>query len=191
MKPTYKPLTISNIFLSFGLLFLVACQEPVPRRPKKQGKQHFYKEVIRENKMLNSKQKQRIANWIAKDTLHQYIESPNGYWYYFAEKDSLATQYPKLNDIVLVEYKVADLFGNMIYDTQKRAYKVDKEDFIPALQDGIKKMKKGERAVFVIPSYSAYGITGDGDKIGVHQPLLSEVTLLDIKTEENNNDKTD
>ena len=64
----------------------------------------------------------------------------------------------------------------------KRFYKVDKEDFIPALQDGIKLMKKGETIIFVIPSYRAFGVSGDGNKIGINQPIKSTVKLIDIKT---------
>ena len=62
-----------------------------------------------------------------------------------------------------------------------KKYIVDKEDFISGLQKGIKLMKIGETITFVIPSYSAFGITGDGNKIGVNQSIKSTVTLINIK----------
>ena len=65
---------------------------------------------------------------------------------------------------------------------QEKSYKIDKEDFIPALQDGIKLMKIGETITFVIPSYRAFGVTGDGNKIEVNQTIKSTVTLIDIKS---------
>jgi FKBP-type peptidyl-prolyl cis-trans isomerase len=80
-----------------------------------------------------------------------------------------------------MSFDISDINGNILYKRQERNYKVDKEDFIPALQDGIKLMKKGETITFVIPSYSAFGITGDGNKIGVRQPIKSTVTLIEIK----------
>jgi FKBP-type peptidyl-prolyl cis-trans isomerase FkpA len=42
-------------------------------------------------------------------------------------------------------------------------------------------MKIGEIITFVIPSYNAFGVSGDGNKIGVNQTIKSTVTLLNIK----------
>ena len=61
-----------------------------------------------------------------------------------------------------------------------KKYIIDKEDFISGLQKGIKLMKIGETVTFVIPSYSAFGIAGDGNKIGINQSIKSKVTLINI-----------
>ncbi|SOS55555.1 Gliding motility lipoprotein precursor GldI [Tenacibaculum finnmarkense] len=82
---------------------------------------------------------------------------------------------------MLLSYDISDINGHIIYQKQERTYKVDQEDFIPALQDGIKLMKKGEIITFVIPSYRAFGVIGDGKKIMVNQPIQSTVTLIEIK----------
>ncbi|MGG8495733.1 gliding motility-associated peptidyl-prolyl isomerase GldI [Tenacibaculum sp. TC6] len=178
----YKSVVILVVFVFFS------CSEQKARKPKKHGTQNFYKEVIQSNKKLNKLQKERLELWIAKDTVHNYKVSPKGYWYYYVNKDSLQTATPKLNDIVEIEFNIADIYGKTIYDLQRRTYKVDKEDFIPALQDGIKLMKKGETITFVIPSYSAFGVTGDGNKIGINKPIQSTLTLVDIKKQINNNE---
>jgi FKBP-type peptidyl-prolyl cis-trans isomerase len=41
-------------------------------------------------------------------------------------------------------------------------------------------MKIGETITFVLPSYNAYGITGDNNKIGLNQSIKSTVTLINI-----------
>jgi len=41
-------------------------------------------------------------------------------------------------------------------------------------------MKVGEIITFVIPSYTAFGISGDGNKIGINQSIKSTVTLINI-----------
>ncbi len=163
------------------VIILFSCSEPKARRPKKHGTQNFYKEVLKENKKINDLQKKRIELWISKDTVHDFIESTKGYWYYYVKKDTLQSNTPKFEEFVDIEYDVKSMVGDIIYGNQKRTYKIDKEDFIPALQDGIKLMKIGETITFVIPSYRAYGITGDGNKIGINQPIQSTVTLIDIK----------
>ena len=93
-------------------------------------------------------------------------------------------QTPKLGDEVTFEYNITDLEGNIIYSKEELGimkYRIDKEDFIFALQLGIKLMKVGETIIFVIPSYNAFGISGDGEKIGINQSIKSTVTLLNIK----------
>ncbi len=169
------------IFFLTILLTVISCKEPEARRPKKQGTTNFYNEVIKKNKRLNILEKKRLENWISEDTINQYEASENGFWYTYIVKDSINTLKPKIENVVLVSYDISDINGNIIYEKQEINYKVDKEDFIPALQDGIKLMKKGETITFVIPSYSAFGVTGDGNKITVNQPIKSTVTLIEIK----------
>ncbi len=107
-----------------------------------------------ENKRLNAYENQLIKNYIAKDSTAVYITSAKGFWYtYNTKKENGVT--PVKNDEVVIEYAITDLQGNIIYSKEElgeQKYKVDKEDFIPALQDGIKLVKKGETVTFVINS---------------------------------------
>nr|BFF38269.1 gliding motility-associated peptidyl-prolyl isomerase GldI [Tenacibaculum mesophilum] len=170
------------ILFVFTAILIVSCKEPQARRPKQHGTTNFYKEVLKENKKLNALEKKRLEEWVAKDTLKEYKISPNGFWYTYITKDTLNSSSPKFEDLVMLSYNIVSLNGDVLYETKERSYKVDKEDFIPALQDGIKLMKKGETITFVIPSYRAFGVTGDGNKIAVNQPIQSTVTLIDIKS---------
>ncbi|MFT7901028.1 gliding motility-associated peptidyl-prolyl isomerase GldI [Tenacibaculum ascidiaceicola] len=169
-------------FFVFMTLIMVSCKEPEARRPKQHGTTNFYKEVLKENKRLNTLEKKRLEEWVAKDTVKVYKSSPNGFWYTYITKDTLKSSSPQVEDLVMLSYDIVDLNGDILYEKRERSYKVDKEDFIPALQDGIKLMKKGETITFVIPSYRAFGVTGDGNKIAVNQPIQSTVTLIDIKS---------
>lgn len=173
---------VKILFFVSIVLLMVSCKEPEARRPKQQGTTDFYKEILAKNKKLNALEQQKLAYWISKDTLNTYITSADGFWYTYNKKDSLQTVTPKLKDVVTLLYDVKSINGSIIYETQQRNYVVDKEDFIPALQSGIKLMKKGETITFVIPSYRAFGVIGDGNKIAVNQPIKSTVTLIDIKS---------
>ncbi|CAM1349717.1 gliding motility-associated peptidyl-prolyl isomerase GldI [Tenacibaculum crassostreae] len=170
------------VFFLLIIFVAISCKEPEARRPKKHATTNFYQEVLKENKKLNELEKSRLEKWIAQDTIKQYKISPNGYWYYYETKDTLDLATPKPEDVVLLSYDITALTGEILYEKKERSYKVDKEDFIPALQDGIKLMKKGETITFVIPSYRAFGVTGDGNKVAVNQPIQSTVTLIDIKS---------
>ncbi len=166
----------------FLMSIVVSCKQPEARRPKKDGVTNFYKEVIEKNKKLNALEKKRLEKLISLDTIQKYHSSANGFWYTYVKKDTINTNFPKFEDLVQIKYNISDINGNIIYDNLERVYKVDKEDFIPALQDGIKLMKKGETITFVIPSYRAFGVVGDGNRITVNQPIKSTVTLIDIKS---------
>jgi FKBP-type peptidyl-prolyl cis-trans isomerase len=45
-------------------------------------------------------------------------------------------------------------------------------------------MKVGETIKFVIPSHNAFGVVGDENRIGMNQSLISTVTLINIKKNE-------
>lgn len=174
------------LFILIVLLVVVACEKPEARRPKQHGTTNFYNEVLKENKKLNALEKERLEKWISQDTIAEYKTSPHGFWYTYVTKDTLGLSSPKPEDVVLLSYSISDMSNGLIYERREKTYKVDKEDFIPALQEGVKLMKKGETITFVIPSYRAFGVTGDGNKIAVNQPIQSTVTLIDIKSKKDN-----
>ena len=159
------------------LMLLIACKQQQARRPKQHSTSNFYEEVIAENKKLNALEKARLEAFLKQDTTQTYIASSTGFWYTYNVKDTVKTEMPEKNDIVEITFNITDVLGNVIYPTQQKTYKVDKEDFIPGLQDGIKLMKQGETITFVIPSYRAFGVTGDGNKIGINQPIKSTLTI--------------
>ncbi|MEO9569953.1 MAG: gliding motility-associated peptidyl-prolyl isomerase GldI [Polaribacter sp.] len=170
------------IFISF---ICFGCTKINPRRPiEAKPSTTILKETIKESIKLNKVEDTKISNLIKKDSIHNYILSPKGYWYTYNTKINENTPTPKTGDLVTLEYNLSNLKGETIYSKEilgVKKYNVDKEDFISALQSGIKLMKVGETITFVIPSYNAFGISGDGNKIGINQSIISTVTLINIK----------
>jgi len=69
----------------------------------------------------------------------------------------------------------------MIYDQKSLGtveYAVDQEDLLPALREALRIMKADEVVVFLFPSYLCYGYQGDGEKIGINQPLRFTIERL-------------
>jgi FKBP-type peptidyl-prolyl cis-trans isomerase FkpA len=170
----------------FFLLILIcfSCSKNEARRPlNPKPSTTLLSETVEESKALNDLEVQQIEAYIAKDSLQVYEISKSGFWYAYQQKVVNNTPLPTFGDDVVFEYQISDLYGNPIYTKEElgvKRYKVDKEDFISALQKGIKLMKVGETVIFVIPSYHAFGISGDGNKIGINQIIKSTVTLLKI-----------
>ena len=81
---------------------------------------------------------------------------------------------PKPGDQVSFEYQIENVNGKILYERKSLGavkYYVDKEDILPALREGIKLLKNGESAYFLFPSFLCHGYSGDGEKIGINQPL--------------------
>ena len=87
------------------------------------------------------------------------------------------------NTVVEIKYNVSKLDGTEVYSSEslgKMQIKVGKSEVASGLQEGLKYMKTGDKAIFILPSHLAYGLTGDGDKIKRYQVLVIDVELLAI-----------
>ena len=131
----------SFLFFIF-LLVVVGCSKVEPRRPiNPKPSTTILKETAKEYKAIKDKEESKIALLIEKDSIHSYIESKNGFWYTYNNKIDANLPSPKTGDVVQLKYNITDLQGNEIYSEQElgvKTYKVDKEDFITAIQKGIK-----------------------------------------------------
>ena len=176
---------MKNSCLFFLLVICFSCSKIEPRRPiNPKTSTTLYKETIKEAIALNRVENEKISQLIKKDSTNVYIQSSNGFWYTYINKIEGDLPKPVKGNEVTLEYNITDLKDSILYSKQNlgvKKYIVDKEDFISGLQKGIKLMKIGETITFVIPSYSAFGITGDGNKIGLNKSIKSTVTLINIK----------
>ncbi|SDR84625.1 protein involved in gliding motility GldI [Polaribacter sp. KT25b] len=166
-------------------MFCFSCSKIEPRKPiNSKPSTTLYNETIKEAISLNKIEDDKILQLIKNDSTKVYLQSSQGFWYTYIHKIEENLPTPKNGDEVIFEYEIRNLSDSLIYskkDLGIKSYVVDKEDFISGLQKGIKLMKIGETITFVLPSYSAFGITGDGNKIGINQSIISTVTLTNIK----------
>ena len=174
----------AKIIVLIVLLALVSCANPKPRKPISHTGRMDMSQSISYNKKLFSLEKKAFQTVIEKDTLHHYIDSRQGYWYAYELEKPLDTIKPTKGDEVIFTYDVKAINGELIYTQQelgKQTYRVDQQDFMQGIQEGIKMMKVGEKIIFLLPSQKAYGYYGDENKIGTNRPLIVSVILLEIK----------
>lgn len=169
-------------------ILCIQCGSPEPRRPVAVQSGHFLKESVARNKKLLALEEQIIQKSIEKDTLHQYIASPNGFWYYFETRNDTASYLPQPNDHIQFSYNIMAMNNDTIYSAEELgtvSYIVDKESLFPGLQQAVKLLKIKEKATFLFPSSQAYGYPGDGNAIAPQTPLKVSVALHTIKIHHN------
>jgi FKBP-type peptidyl-prolyl cis-trans isomerase len=90
-------------------------------------------------------------------------------------------------DQVKMNYTVSLLDGTLLYSSDSSGvleFRVDKSDMASGIHEGVKFMKPGDEAVFIMPSHLAYGLTGDGGKVTNYKVLVVNVELLTVIKEE-------
>jgi len=165
-------------------IFVIACSQPKPRMPINHSSGYDQSSSIAFNKKLYSNEATLIEAYIKKDSTHQYINSQHGFWYTFINQIPNDTIMPIKGDVISMVYDVQDLYGNEIYSEKEIGnvtYRVDKEEIIKGIQEGIKWMNEGETVKFLFPSHKAFAYHGDEKKIGPNMPIVVNLKLVDIK----------
>lgn len=88
-------------------------------------------------------------------------------------------EYYQEGDDISLEYKTFLLSGELVYcsdSTGLKTFKVAKSEEIEALHEAALFLRPGAKARLVIPSYMAYGVSGDGNKINGRVPIAMMVT---------------
>ncbi len=172
----------NNYFLCIFLFLIVSCGNPVPRKPILRKTSTFLNESVRFNKTMNESEEKAFTEFMEKDSLTQYIASPNGFWYTFNQKNENASL-PEIGDQVFYTFAVYDMNNTVIYSADEigeQTYIIDKQEIIEGLRNGLKLMSAGDSATFLFPSHKVYGYIGDANKIEINQPLIYKVKLIKI-----------
>lgn len=176
-----------SLVVFFSCALIISCKQPQEaRKPISHSSGSFMKQSIDRNKKMIKGEENQIAAIIKKDSAKKYIASKKGYWYYYESRNLKDSLTPKKGDIALFDYEIKDLDGKIIYskeELERQIYKVDKQDIMMGLRDGIKLMRRKEKVQFLFTSHMGYGYHGDNNKIGTNQPLFCTVTLYDFMPE--------
>ncbi len=171
------------------MMLFIACKTPEARKPISVKTGSFIDKSVERNKKLNKIEHDRILHIISDNPNNKYLNSKNGFWYYYNTKIENDTITPKFGDLVNFNYNIKDLNGTIIYNTKElkaRNYAIDQEELFSGLREGLKLMKAGETVTFIFPSQKAYGYYGDTKRIGANTPIICRVTINTITQKETN-----
>jgi len=166
--------------LVFSICFF-SCAQIEPRAPLDKERTLFLNSSAQRNKQLLLQEEQLLVESAERDSLLDFRKSEAGFLYAYVKKTATNAPLPVKGDLVYFQYKIEDLNQNIIYNKDNLGiveYAIDEEELLPALRVALRMMKPNEVVVFLFPSYLCYSYQGNGDKIGINQPLRFTIERL-------------
>jgi len=164
--------------LVFILLTIFSCTTKVEKPKEIEWSKEKSMEL---NKTIAMEEKIAIKLFLAQHHSWKMIETGTGLQYYIYESGK--GEEIKVGSVIDVEYSVSKLDGTICYQTGKDEVLeivVDHSTVETGIQEGLKKMKVGDKAKFIIPSHLAHGLTGDLNKIPSLTPIVVDIQVVEL-----------
>ncbi len=150
-------------------------------------KKHIDKKKVDEafvkiNKAYIRVEDQQIDDYLTRRKWN-FIRTKTGLRY-FIYKEGVGKKVQS-EDIVTIEYTVSLIRGEEVYSSKNlgdKTFQVDNSDEPSGLHQAMKLLKVGDRAKVVIPSYLAYGLLGDDNKIPAKATLFYDIYVKKIRS---------
>jgi peptidylprolyl isomerase len=181
MNNQYFTFHITLIFLAGWLLLFANCKTSTEKNNT--ASQTTQKEdLIRHQQGVIRDEDEEIESYIRRKQ-YNMTRSQTGLRYMIYHSGNQDKKIAD-EDVVILRYKVALLDGKQIYSSETDGameLKVGKSEVASGLQEGLKYMNEGDKAIMIIPSHLAYGLTGDGDRIKRYNVLVVDVEIVEKK----------
>lgn len=161
-------------------VFVFSCSTESKSRSKP-GPVNSDKSLEKVNRYLVKTEKQDIDNYIRRHGW-QMEESGSGLRYKIFQ--STDGEFAKEDKVAVLSYKTWLINGNLVYSSETDGLKeflIGKGGVESGLEEGILKMKVGDKARFILPSHLAFGLMGDDNKIPPRTAIVYELELINLK----------
>jgi FKBP-type peptidyl-prolyl cis-trans isomerase len=138
--------------------------------------------LIRANRYLIHSDSIAIEAYITRRGWKMQITN-TGLWYEIVKKGNGTKA--KAGQKATITYSVDLLDGTHCYSSDSlglKTFKIGQGGVESGLEQGILLLSQGDSARFILPPYMAYGITGDGGRIGSRAILVYSVSLRNLST---------
>lgn len=169
-----------KIFFLLSVLVLVGCNGCQRQKATEQpmSEKELMEKLVAHNKAAHEAEIEAIDDFI-KVKGWPVVTTGTGlrYWIY----ESGTGENAKLDDFASISYEVYDLEGQLIYEAKKEdpgVFKIGQDNVESGLHEMVLLMKVGDKAKVVLPSYLAFGLTGDSKKIAQNMPLYYNLELV-------------
>ena len=169
-----------NRILSTVLLVAISCitsckvEKTIKREPGLSQEQ-----LIEINRELLMKDRDRILDYINRKGLSM-TETVTGLWHQIIKEGKGNIE---SGNRIKLEYDLSLLDGRSIYSSEKEgelSFSVDRSDVPSGLNEGVQLLGLDAEAIFIIPSYLAYGMLGDDRGIPPRSILVYTIKVIEI-----------
>ncbi|MBK8414328.1 MAG: FKBP-type peptidyl-prolyl cis-trans isomerase [Bacteroidetes bacterium] len=187
-RKLFRYVVIITILSNGGLMLIPSCKSSGEKSARQETKtqngdliETQKEDLIETHKNIMRDESADIDSYVSRRN-YKVTTTATGLRYYIYKKGTgtLAVQ----NDFfVQMNYTVSLLDEKQIYSSDSTgaiSFQVGKSEIASGLQEGVKLMKQGDKAIFILPSHLAYGLTGDGDKIKYYEALVIDAELLSV-----------
>lgn len=165
-----------SVIILLILLFFTQCRENNRNTGSdfKPGKN----EIADMNSYIVRKDRERIQSYIERKGITMK-ESPTGLWYTITNEGT--GNCFKEAERVFYDYNCYLLDGTECYNSKElgRADVIIGRSELPSgLHEGLKMLRPGASALFILPPHLAYGLLGDGKKIPPRSTVVYSITII-------------
>lgn len=165
---------------AFFLIILMSCDPPVQEQyvPEEDP---YKEQFIRTNRYMQIRNQDQIAAFIER-VGWEAVRRPSGLWIILEEEGQgpLITD----NDVVSFAFSLSLLDGTPCYEAGPENPKqiiVGKGGVESGVNEGVKSLKNGSRAVLLIPPHLAHGNFGDRNKVPGNSVLIYRIEVLNVR----------
>ena len=160
--------------------YIAACGSHTNPPPKKVNMDSLRDPLINANKMYVKKESDEIDQYV-KFKGWDMITTGTGirYMIYKHGDGPLA----KTGQMAKINYKVSLLDGTQCYSSDKngpKQFMIGEDHIESGLHEAITYLHVGDKAMVILPSHLAFGLTGDNSKIPPRSSVLYDIELLSL-----------
>jgi FKBP-type peptidyl-prolyl cis-trans isomerase len=173
----------AHVLLFGSLLMGYACtpEKPKPSAPKLERASEVEavkKQFIKANQQLIQKENDEM-DYYAKTHKMPFKKTGSGVRY-FVYNPSEKGDSIRANTEITMQYTLSLLDGTICYSSArdgKKTFIVEHENLESGIHKGVQYLKKGDQALFLIPSHLAHGLLGDLNKVPPQMPIVYDVKI--------------
>lgn len=168
----------------FLLLCVFSCGESQQDKKEKMSpeeREAFRDSIRKENKRLARYEDRAIEDYIER---RGWEMKKTGTGLRYMIRDEGSGKKARKGMLAKVEYRVELLSGQTLYSSEEKGPKtflIGKDNEVTGLHQGIRFLKEGGEAVFIMPYHLAHGLVGDMEKVPMHASLVYHIELLELR----------
>ncbi len=168
--------------IMFLMSFSISCnQNPRPVNEEAHPKVSQQETLIKANRYLVKSENEEIDNYIAR---HGWNMEKTGsglrYMIYQHGNGPLA----KKGQVAVLNYKLMLITGDVLYSSDSTGplvFEIGHGGVESGLEEALLLLRKGDKAMLVIPSHLAHGLLGDQKKIPPRSTVVYNIEVVNLK----------